>query len=274
MRIARTRFFLVGVGLFWASSFSAVAEPQDTGAGDVGTDVATEPNVVDDRPKKVLFLGNSYTARNHLVAWVAHLAIASEYGPGLTTEGITHAGYRLQDQLHTPTIIETIHTGEWTHVVLQEHSTISITDPGTMEFAASSLSSTIKQAGAVPVFFETWARRAGHSVYETDLAEYTPESMQEALRNAYTLVSNANDGVYAPVGDAWETSLANHPNIALYSQDGSHPSPAGTYLAACVFFSLLSGESPVGIELKPESVTAEQAFALQTVAHETVQSQE
>jgi len=248
--------------------------PNDVATDDVGTDVATEPDVVDNTPKKVLFLGNSYTAGNNLVGWVADLAIAAEYGPGLMTQGITHGGYMLQDHQHTPSTIETIQTGEWTHVVLQEQSTIPLIALGTMQFAASSLAFTIKQAGAVPVFFETWARREGNPLYESDLAGHTPESMQEALRHAYTLVTNANDGVYAPVGDAWEISLANHPDIALHSGDGSHASPAGTYLAACVFFSLLTGESPVGIELWPESVTEEQAFALQTVAHETVQSQE
>ncbi|MBR58249.1 MAG: hypothetical protein CMH54_09530 [Myxococcales bacterium] len=256
-------------------STSDVAE--DLGSdlsSDAGSDVATEPEVVDDTPKKVLFLGNSYTAGNNLVGWVADLAIAAEYGPGLTTKGITYGGYMLQDHQHTPSTIETIQTGEWTHVVLQEQSTIPLIALGTMQFAASSLSFTIKQTGAVPVFFETWARREGNPLYETDLAGHTPESMQEALRNAYTLVTNANGGVYAPVGDAWEISLATHPDIPLHSGDGSHAAPAGTYLAACVFFSLLTGQSPVGIELWPESLTEQEAFALQTVAHETVQAQE
>jgi hypothetical protein len=36
-----------------------------------------------------------------------------------------------------------------------------------------------------------------------------------------------------------------HPD--LYDTDGSHPSLAGSYLAACVLFATLFGESPVGI---------------------------
>ena len=35
--------------------------------------------------------------------------------------------------------------------------------------------------------------------------------------------------------------------MQLFDPDGSHPSPLGTYLNACVFFNILTGESPVGL---------------------------
>ena len=40
------------------------------------------------------------------------------------------------------------------------------------------------------------------------------------------------------------------PDIQLYDKDGSHPSPAGTYLTACVFYTVLSKKSPVGLPVR------------------------
>ena len=34
--------------------------------------------------------------------------------------------------------------------------------------------------------------------------------------------------------------------------DGKHPSPEGTYLAACVYFKTFTGESPVGLSRRYE----------------------
>lgn len=50
-----------------------------------------------------------------------------------------------------------------------------------------------------------------------------------------------------PVGEAWQRLLARDPTIALWQDDGSHPAPAGTYLAACVLVRTLFGKSPVGL---------------------------
>jgi len=48
-----------------------------------------------------------------------------------------------------------------------------------------------------------------------------------------------------------------------------HPSRAGSYLAACVFFEVLTGRSPVGDAYTAGLAGAEARF-LQGVAHRTV----
>lgn len=50
----------------------------------------------------------------------------------------------------------------------------------------------------------------------------------------------------APVGLAWEHALTRRPQLDLWAGDGTHPSRAGSYLAACVFYSVLTRRSPVG----------------------------
>ncbi len=42
-----------------------------------------------------------------------------------------------------------------------------------------------------------------------------------------------------PVGLAWQHCLAAHPAIVLHDKDQSHPSLAGSYLAACTFYATL-----------------------------------
>ena len=41
------------------------------------------------------------------------------------------------------------------------------------------------------------------------------------------------------MGVAWQQSLKDDPKLVLHAKDGSHPAPAGSYLAACVFYATL-----------------------------------
>ena len=238
------------------------AEVGDTVAG---SDQSGTPDVASSGPFKILFVGNSYTSANNLASLVAQ----SLEGEGLEieTQAITKGGAWLQDHLETATTVDTIATGGWTHVVLQEQSYLPVVAPEIFQTAATGLATLIHVAGAIPVFFETWARKEGNSLYEGDLDGFTPLMMQAALRGAYTQAADANDGVFAPVGDAWEVSLEQHPEIGLHSGDGSHPGIQGSYLAACVFYGVITGTSPVGLSWWPGAVEEESAIALQAMAN-------
>jgi MYXO-CTERM domain-containing protein len=54
----------------------------------------------------------------------------------------------------------------------------------------------------------------------------------------------------------------------LYVQDGSHPSPHGTYLAACIAYATVTGQSPVGLSWAHPGISAEDKARLQAVAAE------
>ena len=60
--------------------------------------------------------------------------------------------------------------------------------------------------------------------------------------------------------------LKNAALADLYDADGSHPSRAGSYLAACTFLGALVGKSPVGAPVYPDGVTADDAARLQAAA--------
>ena len=69
-----------------------------------------------------------------------------------------------------------------------------------------------------------------------------------------------------PVGSVWQSFLAQHDQPALYDRDQSHPSLAGSYLAACVFLAVLLKENPGGIESGPSGLAGQDQMRLQSVA--------
>jgi hypothetical protein len=61
-------------------------------------------------------------------------------------------------------------------------------------------------------------------------------------------------------------------SLVLHAKDKRHPSKAGTYLAACVFYATIYEKSPEGLPGEPGGLTDEEARPLQAIAWETVQS--
>jgi len=93
--------------------------------------------------------------------------------------------------------------------------------------------------------------------------------MLSTISAAYTALGYELGIPVVPVGLAFQMSLAQHPELKLHIADKVHPSPVGTYLAACTLYAALYGESPVGnryhMELTPEVATKMQKIALKTV---------
>ena len=77
---------------------------------------------------------------------------------------------------------------------------------------------------------------------------------QQAITDAYTSIGRELGATVVPVGLAWQTFPPQHRPPALHDKDRSHPTLAGSYLAACVFYSVLFGESPEGIEAPVEGL--------------------
>lgn len=59
--------------------------------------------------------------------------------------------------------------------------------------------------------------------------------------------------------------------MPLFAADGSHPSPHGTYLGACVVFAALTGEALGGAGGAPEGVSGEDAAVLREMAGDAVE---
>ncbi len=220
----------------------------------------------------VLFLGNSYTTANDLPNMFRQLALSL----GTTVDVGVHApgGYTLEDHYIDAASVAAIASQPWDFVALQEQSQLGAfpSTGTTMGVYAAQLIQMIEATNecAWPVFYMTWGRENGDA---QSCVNYpfmcTYESMQQALRDNYVSIAVENDAYTAPVGVAWKHVRDDQPAIDLYEPDGSHPTAAGTYLAACVFYCTLFQQPCSGASYY-STLTAATATILQDIASATV----
>jgi hypothetical protein len=213
---------------------------------------------------RVLFLGNSYTYVNDLPTVFRELARSG--GRNVETAMVAIGGETLADHAGSPESLAAIRGTQWQFVVLQEQSEIPSVPTmrqSQMEPAARSLVDVVRAAGATPMLLETWAHRDGWPDYGLDY-----RTMQAAVDAGYDALGAELAVTVAPGGQAWQRALGEEPSIVLWQADGSHPSEAGTYLAACVLYARIFNASPMGIT-ETAGLSVEVAHALQVVAAET-----
>ena len=200
---------------------------------------------------KVLFIGNSFTARNNLPGMIGGLADAA--GAKLDHRLLSIGGASLRSPRNRGEAPKAIEGGGWDYVVLQEQSTLPVKNAARMHENVRLFDPVIKAAGAKPALYMTWAR--SHAPYA-----------QQAITDAYESIGRELGATVVPVGRAWQRFLGKHDKPVLHDKDGSHPTVAGSYLAACVFFAMLFGQSPVAIGYSPEPLTAADVKLLQQAA--------
>ena len=215
---------------------------------------------------RVLFVGNSYTFVNDLPGMFT--ALAASGGRHVQAGMAAVGGARLADHVSSSGTAAALASARWSVVVLQEQSQIpadAALRERQMVPAATELVRRVHAAGAAPLFFVTWAHRDGWP--EDGLADYA--AMQAAVDNGYLAVAREQHAGVAPVGYAWWTVVSQNPAAGLWQDDGSHPTVAGTYLAACVFYATVFGRNPKGLDYRAD-LPAEEAATLQEVAAKIV----
>lgn len=138
-------------------------------------------------------------------------------------------------------------SGGWDYVVIQGQSQEPITLPGQFNTNGLALHHKIKQYNpcAVTVAYMTWGMKNGDaSNCATFPVMCTYQQMDSALKRSYLNLSSTINGEVAPVSVVWNYLRQNHPGIELYQADGSHPSAAGSYAAACCFYATLFKKDP------------------------------
>lgn len=199
--------------------------------------------------KKVLFLGNSYTASNNLPSMISSMATST--GNTLTYDSNTPGGYRFMNHVSNTTTINKINANNWDFVALQAQSQETSWEQSQMEVElyphAASLINTIRTNNActLPLFYMTWGRENGDANNCAAIPWVcTYEGMDDAIRATYILMAEQNNAQVSPVGAVWRYLRTNVPNIDLYTGDGSHPSLAGSYAAACAFYTMIFKKDP------------------------------
>lgn len=242
---------------------------------------------------EVLMLGNSYTASG-VDGMLRDIAASSGYT--IRTRVIAPGGWGLSNHRNHAASIDSIASGQWTHVSLQDQSVLPVSEPGDFRLHAADLAQKILASGAQPVFFMTWPRREGHSIYDHPRSPGSPAAMLAALEASYggaakecgkwlakrgfhrpagvidvPLQPQAKRCQLAPVGLAWSEALSLDPTLPLYASDGSHPAPGGVYLTALVFYAVILNEEMDTVAWKPLSLSETDAATIRAAVARVMQ---
>jgi hypothetical protein len=214
-------------------------------------------------PRRVLFVGNSLTIAHDLPGMVAALSRAAGDAPSLEVERVAFGNFSLEDHWQRKAALAAIERGGWSFVVLQQGPSAAPESRLLLRLWAKRFAKPIRAAGARPALYMVWpARERGGDA--------------AGVADAYRGAAAATEGLLLPAGEAWRAAARTTPGLELYAEDGFHPTPLGTYLAALVVYAGLSGRDPNGLpstlELEHATVRVAPATAaaLQAAAREAL----
>lgn len=182
---------------------------------------------------RILFIGNSYTSRNQLPRLLADLAAAASQPRRVDVAAIVAGGASLRRHWNAGLAQKALASTAWDYVVLQEQSTLPLKNAVRYHENVRLFDAEIVRHGARTVLYLTWARQQA-------------QDTQDGIARAVESIAAEIGALVVPVGRAWQAALGQGGELRLYTDDGSHPTWAGSYLAACMFHVSLFGESPPG----------------------------
>src|SRR5688572_13513055 len=154
----------------------------------------------------VLFIGNSFTQRNDLPGLIAAMAAEVEPPIAFTHDRVIANGASLRQHWNAGVAREKIESGRWTHVVLQEQSTLPIKNAQRYLENVRLFHPVVQAAGAQMVLYLTWARK------------HAPET-QVALDEAVGAAAWETGALVVPVGTVWREVVESGEGPELWDAD-------------------------------------------------------
>ena len=213
----------------------------------------------------VLFIGNSMTYFHDMPTAIFEKMVKAA-GIDVTVRSVTAGGRFLWEHLAlddeparaAKAALAADQAGAYDFVVLQEGMPDLYTKTESFYEAVRTLAGMVRELGAKPVLYARMGNQKGNP--ELDDPKCTYENVYETIVKAHETISGELDN---PV--AWAVKAAHDLNemelsFDLYAQDKSHPSYAGSYIAALCVFTVLFGVDPATVtydgELAPEQASA------------------
>ena len=184
------------------------------------------------RPTRVLFIGNSFTYANELPAIVAALAEAG--GAPAVCRAVAAGGFSLEDHWNRGEARKALEQEKWDFVVLQQGPSASPEGRALLLRSARRFDPLIRRAGAKPALYMVWPSSARRQDFS-------------GVSDSYRLAARDIGAALLPAGVAWQIAERKAPKLKLYSDDGLHPTAAGSYLAGVVIYAGLFERSPIGL---------------------------
>ena len=198
---------------------------------------------------RVLFIGNSYTGANSLPSMVEDVAQSAGYA--FANTALTPGGATLYQHTQNASTYTAMANQNWDFIVFQAQSQEPAFPWGQVNFQTLPYADELVDSArsiapcAQPTFFRTWGRKNGD---QWNCAAFPPlctyEGMDSLLHLRYRMMADSNDALLSPVGSVWLYIRDTDTTIELYTADESHPSLAGSYAAACTFFTIFTREDP------------------------------
>ena len=226
----------------------------------------------------ILFIGNSYTYFFDLPSLFADLCRAN--GHDVRVDSVTAGGRELHECLTEfysdlnvgdplgKQISELLEEVEYDVLILQEQSCLPYHNPE-LFFAGAVGLSTILGAWRT-ILYATWGRMDGSE--DLDYFGWTRLSMTQGLYDAYCHAAKLVHGEVSPVGLCFAKAVETTPEINLYDPDKSHPSYAGSCVAALCHYKTVFGEMPA--DLSALKLDSDAVAKLVAIVDEIVQAED
>ena len=101
----------------------------------------------------------------------------------------------------------------------------------------------IKLNNGIPYIYTTW-------MYEGITNNYY--DVLDPMNHTLKPLADKTGAILVPVDQAFRIFQQRYPTIPIFTMDSKHPSPVGIYLAACVFYRIFTGDSPLGLSKRYE----------------------
>jgi len=192
---------------------------------------------------KVLFIGNSYTYRNHMPTMF--LDIAESNGKNVEVNWCVKGKTSFYRHSLRKKVYKAISWKKWDYVVLQGSSRDMLKD--SLTFHDKTLPGLNKIIESIQknhnrtkiVFYMTWSYRKG---YKKLAHSNTHFKMIRRISSKYKEITEKYQAKLSPVGLIWEKLYFKHHIKNLYQPDNAHPSKLGSFVTACSFFSTIFNE--------------------------------
>jgi hypothetical protein len=223
------------------------------------------------RTVSILFIGNSFTYVNDIPGMVVQVASSDATNRvRLEVNSVTRGGAHLNLMIRNTEAANALKQQHWDYLVLQEQSEWTGSQARIEETysAVNNWQQAARQIGATPILYETWADKAGSSTY-TDQRSYffrqTAEQVQENMDAQTSALARHFDMAVVPVGRYWAYAEKQSNAPDLYARDRHHPSIAGSYLTALIFYRFFTGNALTQVTYHPSELTPEQVQGLMDV---------
>jgi hypothetical protein len=223
-----------------------------------------------DTTVTVLFVGNSLTFRNDLPAMLVNLASSDPGNPiRLQVKAETHPNATLDYMLSQTNALAWAQAHHADYVVLQEHSFWYGWSYDGALAAAERWQDALKPLHETPLLFQVWADGDGSKVYADKDSRAFGSTPAEDARNAAESTERLARRLGLPVvavGQAFEAARKTPGAPDVYGPDHHHPSVAGTYLAALVFYRFFTGRTGAEATYRPRGLSEQDAAMLVRLA--------